>query len=110
MTLMLNFLFFIKKMILKDLIKVEEQWLMYDLNHKFELDFNQYLKFYKKLKELGEITHQYFVLMTEYNAFLNTKENLTLEEKKKELEMYNNKLLNSEVDFSFPKLDISKLK
>lgn len=97
-------------MILSDLIKVEEEWLMFDLNHKFELDFNQYLKFCKKLKEIGEITHQYFVLMSEYNAFLNTKENLTLEDKKKELEAYNNKLLNSEVDFSFPQLDISKLK
>lgn len=102
--------FYRKNMKLKELIKIEEDWLMFDLNHKFELDFNQYLKFYKKLKEIGEITHQYFVLMSEYNALLSTKENLTLEDKKNELESYNDKLLNSEVDFSFPQLDISKLK
>lgn len=97
-------------MILKELIKIEETWLMYDLNHKFEMDFNQYLKFSKKLKEIGEITHQYFLLMSEYNAYLSSNETLSLEEKKKELESYNNRLLNSEVEFSFPKLDISKLK
>lgn len=94
---------------LKELIKVEEKWLMYDLNHKFEMDFNQYLKFIKKLKEIGEITHQYFVLISEYNAYL-ANQNLSLEDKKKKLENYNDKLLNSEVEFSFPKLDISKLK
>lgn len=97
-------------MILKELIKIEETWLMYDLNHKFEMDFNKYLKFSKKLKEIGEITHQYFVLMSEYNAYLASNEKLSQEERKKELENYNNKLLNSEVEFSFPKLDISKLK
>lgn len=99
-----------KNMILKELIKIEETWLMYDLNHKFEMDFNKYLKFSKKLKEIGEITHQYFVLMSEYNAYLASNEKLSQEERKKELENYNNKLLNSEVEFSFPKLDISKLK
>lgn len=89
-------------MILKELIKIEETWLMYDLNHKFEMDFNKYLKFSKKLKEIGEITHQYFVLMSEYNAYLASNEKLSQEERKKELEDYNNKLLNSEVEFSFP--------
>ena len=73
------------------------------------MDFNQYLKFIKKLKEIGEITHQYFVLISEYNAYL-ANQNLSLEDKKKKLENYNDKLLNSEVEFSFPKLDISKLK
>ena len=109
---MLNiFIFYRKKnMLLKELIKIEETWLMYDLNHKFDMDFNQYLKFTKKLKEIGEITHHYFLLVSEYNAYLASKENLSLEEKKKELEIYNDKLLNSEVEFSFPKLDISKLK
>ena len=97
-------------MILKELIKIEETWLMYDLNHKFEMDFNQYLKFSKKLKEIGEITHQYFLLMSEYNAYLSSNETLSLEEKKKELESYNYRLLNSEVEFSFPKLDISNIK
>ncbi len=93
----------------KELIEIEEKWLLYQDKHKFEIPFNQYLLLLKKLKEIGEITHQYFMLMTEYDAYLDTQ-NLSFEDKKNKLEEYNTILLTSDVEFSFPKLDISKLK
>lgn len=99
-------------MILQDLINLEEQWLIFKNEKKFDLSFNQYITLQKKIKEIGEITNHYFELMKEYNIFLQ-KQNLSVEEHKQKLSEYNEKLLNSPISieiFTLPNLDRSKLK
>ena len=75
-------------MILQDLINLEEQWLIFKNEKKFDLSFNQYITLQKKIKEIGEITNHYFELMKEYNIFLQ-KQNLSVEEHKQKLSGYN---------------------
>lgn len=89
----------------KDLIKIEETWLLYQEKHKFTMDFNSYILLLKKLKEVGEITHQYFLLMTEYDAYLKNSSN-TEEDRKIKLSIFNEKILNSDIDFSFPECNM----
>lgn len=82
---------------LTELMKIEEKLLLFEQDNKFLIDFNNYLVLEKYIKKIGFITSKYFLLVNEYNkSELNDVE---YEEKKKKLTDYNEKLLNSEIDY-----------
>ena len=59
----------------------------------FALNFNDYLSLTKTLKEIGEITHQYFILVKEYDIYLQTQ-NVNIDKRREMLVQYNEKILN----------------
>lgn len=86
-------------MILSELIKYEESLMKFEMSSKFLIDFNDYIKLLKLLKEIGEITTNYFILMKEYDIKLKN-ENLSKEKRKEKLIEFNDKLLNSSIEFN----------
>ena len=86
-------------MILSELIKHEESLMRFETSSKFSMDFNDYIKLLKVLKEIGEITTNYFNLIKEYDVKLKN-ENFSKENRKEKLIDFNDKLLNSFIEFN----------
>lgn len=83
-------------MTLQELINFEEKCLQFEVNNKFNMSFNDYIKFNKYLNEIGKITTQYFQLIEQFDKEL-IKNGLTKEEYRSVLTQYNDKLLNENV-------------
>lgn len=94
-------------MTINELIQIEEKLLYVETNQKFNMDFDEYLLLIKTLKEIGEITHQYFTLMKEYDIYLKTQD-INLDERRKLLTEFNNKTLNTNVQISIPNFNIKQ--
>lgn len=85
-------------MTVKELIKVEETLLKFEMNHKFDVEFNTYLMLEKYIEIIGKITDKYFLLIDDYNKEKLSSDDMTFETKKEKLEMFNEKILNSNVN------------
>lgn len=87
---------------IKDIIKLEEKLLELDVSgKKFSLTFHQNLELRKYLRYIGEITDEYFILIAEYDKYLQ-KQNLTQNDYEQKFNDYNNKLLNTNIKISRP--------
>lgn len=85
-------------MTIKELIKIEESLLRFEMNNKFDIDFNTYLMLEKYIEIIGKITDKYFFLVNEYNKEKLSDDKMSFETKKEKLEMFNEKILNSNVN------------
>lgn len=84
-------------MTLRELINIEEKLLQFENDNKFKVNFNDYIALINCLKNIDEITSNYFLLMEDYDIELQ-KLGMTLDEYKNTLKEYNDKLLNSNVE------------
>ena len=84
-------------MTLQELINLEEKLLQYECDNKFNMNFDDYIKLNNVLKEVGNITTQYFMLIEQYDKEL-LKNGLTKETYKKQLTDYNQNMLNQNVE------------
>lgn len=105
------YIFYIRKylntMTVQELIKIEEQLLYFETINKFDLNFNDYLLLMKTLKEIGEITSQYFILVKEYDIYLQ-KQNVNIDKRREMLVQYNEKILNTDINIQIPNFDIKQ--
>mgnify|MGYP003301627001 CR=1 FL=1 len=105
------YIFYISKclnvMTVQELIKIEEQLLCFETINKFDLNFNDYLSLTKTLKEIGEITHQYFILVKEYDIYLQTQ-NVNIDKRREMLVQYNEKILHTDINIQIPNFEIKQ--
>ena len=92
-------------MLLNKLIKIEESLLRFEAENKYKISFDEYIKLNKLLKEIGEITTNYFILMKEYDAKLQN-DNFDEIKRKEALIDYNNKLLASNIYINEDKINL----
>lgn len=89
---------------LQELMHFEEKILLCEYHNKFIMPFTDYITLDKLLSEVENVTNLYFQLMDEYKKFLN-KENISNEERNNQLNDFNQKLLNENVEFDFKEYD-----
>ena len=76
---------------LNDLMIIERFLLEIDIRFKFMLDFNEALKLYDYLKDIGRITNYSFLIQDEFQKKYNDIE---------KLKEYHEKIVNSEIDYN----------
>ena len=85
---------------LEELIKLEEKLMNYEISNKFLINFNDYMNLIRILRNIGEVTTNYFILMKEYDNKLKNDE-ISNEERKKKLIDFNNNLLSTEIELDY---------
>lgn len=76
---------------LNDLMVIERFLLEIDIRFKFMLDFNEALKLYDYLKDIGRITNYSFLIQDEFQKKYNDID---------KLKEYHEKIVNSEIDYN----------
>lgn len=85
---------------LKDLIHFEEALLKCELEHKFNMPFNDYMTLDSFLTEIENITNLYFQLINDFSKKVN-QENISNDERKEAIKLFNQRLLEEEITFNF---------
>lgn len=80
---------------LNELMVIERLLLEIDAKFKFDLDFNDALKLYWYLKEIGRITNYSFLIQDEFHKKYNDIE---------KLKEYHEKVINSMIDYDADKV------
>lgn len=91
-------------MCLNDLMKFEEQLLLFEYQNKFNIPFSDYIILEKILVEVENITNLYFKLIDSYTKSLE-EQNIEKELQKTMLIEFNNKMLNSEIEINLTKFN-----
>ncbi|MBR6517581.1 MAG: hypothetical protein IKT40_12190 [Bacilli bacterium] len=83
---------------LQELINIEEKLLNFENENKFNMEFNDYVILNEELNNIGNITSNYFSLMEDYHKNI-LKKGLVIDTMKELLKEFNEKLLNSNVEY-----------
>ena len=86
-------------MTLKEIIELEEIVLNLLSKCQFMMDFNDIVILHKELDTISKITCAYFNLTFEYSKFIE-KERNDANDNVSKLEIFNDKLLNSQIDYN----------
>lgn len=83
-------------MLLKELKNIELDLLLLE-QRKFEMSFNDYIIMESYLDDVGEITNRYMQYLNDYNEYIT---NVSLDERKCEIEKKNEELLNTDININ----------